>query len=83
MQTELGELKDALKKAKPKAPVLNEGIQHLNAAIAALVKVPVPTAVPAQPTATPTPSAEPTVTPTPSVEPNKDTSTGSETFSYC
>ena len=34
MQTELGELKDALKKAKPKAPVLNEGIQHLNAAIA-------------------------------------------------
>ena len=71
MQTELGELKDALKKAKPKAPVLNEGIQHLNAAIAALVKAPVPTAVPAQPTATPTPSAEPTVTPTPSVEPTK------------
>ena len=71
MQTELGELKDALKKAKPKAPVLNEGIQHLNAAIAALVKAPVPTAVPAQPTATPTPSAEPTVTPTPAVEPTK------------
>ena len=71
MQTELGELKDALKKAKPKAPVLNEGIQHLNAAIAALVKAPVPTAVPVQPTATPTPSAEPTVTPTPSVEPTK------------
>lgn len=71
MQIELGELKDALKKAKPKAPVLNEGIQHLNAAIASLVKAPVPTAVPAQPTATPTPSAEPTVTPTPSVEPTK------------
>ena len=43
----------------------------MNAAIAALVKAPVPTAVPAQPTATPTPSAEPTVTPTPSVEPTK------------
>ena len=65
MQTELGELKDALKKAKPKAPVLNEGIEHLNAAIAALVKAPAPTETPAQPTVTPAPTVAPTEAPTP------------------